>query len=85
MIERHDKQTLTMILDPKELGKVKLSIDMSDKIVHARLEVENEAAKKAVESQLNQLNSNLQSSGLQVGSLNVAINNSDSKKLKNFE
>ncbi|MCF8240188.1 MAG: flagellar hook-length control protein FliK [Melioribacteraceae bacterium] len=84
-IERHEKNSMVLTLDPKELGRVKLNIDVIDKIVYANFEVDSEAVRKVIETQINQLNSNLHNAGLQIGSYNVSLSNSDSKYTKGSE
>ena len=81
-VQKQEKNSITLILDPKELGKVKLNLDLIDKIIHARFEVENEAVRKVLESQMSQLSNNLQNMGLQVGSYSVALSNNENKGMK---
>lgn len=83
-IEKNEGHSLTIKIDPESLGTVKIALDVVDKLVHANIEVENEAAKKMVESNLNQLYSQLSQSGIQLNSLNISLANQEGKQNKNF-
>ncbi|MGE5497903.1 MAG: flagellar hook-length control protein FliK, partial [Syntrophothermus sp.] len=83
-IEKNEGHSLTIKIDPESLGSVKIALDVVDKLVRANIEVENEAAKKMVESNLNQLYSSLSQSGIQLNSLNISLANQEGKQHKNF-
>jgi len=48
-------------------------------VVSGHIEVENEAAKKLVESNLSQLYNSLSGSGVQLNSLNISLSNNEQK------
>ncbi|MGE5679450.1 MAG: flagellar hook-length control protein FliK [Bacillota bacterium] len=72
--------SLTLKIDPESLGTVKIALDVIDKLVHAKIEVENEAAKKMVENNLNQLYNSLNQNGIQLSSLNISLASYEQQK-----
>jgi flagellar hook-length control protein FliK len=83
-IQKNDSHSITLKIDPESLGSVKIALDVVDKIVHANIEVENEAAKKMVENNLNQLYNSLNQNGVQFSSINISLANHEQKQQKSF-
>ncbi|MBI1938182.1 MAG: flagellar hook-length control protein FliK [Ignavibacteriales bacterium] len=82
-LQSNEKQSITFQLTPENLGKVKLMVDYADSQLHASIEVENEQVKQFVQSNIEQLKNNLQSSGVQISNINVSISN-EQRDQKNF-
>ncbi len=82
-IGKHEKNTLTVSIDPKELGKLKIKLEtLNNNNVKAHIKVDNIAVKQAIESNLNELFSNLSKSGVQLSSVNISLNDSFDRKAK---
>lgn len=65
------RQQLSLRLDPPELGKVMLMLQVGNKEVNAVIRAENPDAAKAVAEQLSQLRASLEAQGLKVNKLEV--------------
>lgn len=81
-IQQGDKSSIVLKIDPENLGTVKIALNLADKVVHANIEVENEAARKLMENNLNQLYNSLNQSGIQFNSINISLANSEHKQGK---
>ena len=78
-IKNGDRKVVKLNLSPEDLGSVKISLDVNDKIVTAKINVTTDAAKQIILTQADSLKSSLTQSGIQLASLNVSVNNSDDK------
>ena len=58
-LEKQDKSSMTLNIEPENMGKVKISVEVNDKIVKANITVETEVVKNMLESKLGDLQSNL--------------------------
>ncbi|MBI9073158.1 MAG: flagellar hook-length control protein FliK, partial [Melioribacteraceae bacterium] len=83
-IEKQDKTSLVIKVNPEHLGKVKIALEITNKIVRANIEVENVAAKQMLEANIKELNVNLSQSGTQFGGVNITLANADHKNAKHF-
>lgn len=72
-IQQSEKGSLVLRVDPEHLGSIKIALETIDNMMHAKIEVENEAARKLVENNLNHLQSSLNQNGVQLSSLNVSL------------
>lgn len=81
-IQQGDRSSIVLKIDPESLGTVKIALDLADKVVHANIEVENEAARKLMENNLNQLYNSLNQNGLQLNSINISLANQEQKQGK---
>ena len=70
-----DKQSISFQLSPDNLGKVKLVIDLIQNHVNTHIEVENEQVKQFIQQNVEQLKTNLQSSGIQLNTVNISLAN----------
>lgn len=84
IINQKDSKSVVLQLKPENLGKIKLSIDVTNNIVHARVEVENEAAKQMVQSNLDALKHSLNLSGLQLSTVDVSLSGGQQKSFKSY-
>lgn len=72
-IQQGEKQTISFQLTPENLGKVNLTIDLVDNSITTKIEVENEQVKQFIQSNIEQLKTNLQSSGIQLNNINISL------------
>lgn len=63
-------------LNPENLGKIALSISHEKGVITGQFVAESEAVKKIIESNLNQLKTQLQSQGINVDSLKIVVGDS---------
>ncbi len=75
-----DQKNVVLKLIPEDLGKVKISLDISNNIIHAHAEVENEAAKILMQNNVDILKQSLVQQGLQLNSLNISLANHQEQK-----
>lgn len=83
IIESSERQTAILKLVPKELGTVKIVLDTIDNSLTARIEVENETVGLVVRNNIEQLKHSLAQSGVNLGSISIALANSDHKQSNN--
>ena len=81
-IQKQDTNTITLKVDPESLGKLKITIDMTDQVVKANIVVESDAVKTIVENNLNDLTNQLSRNGVQVSSVNVTLSEGEQKQNK---
>lgn len=84
IIQTGEKQSVTFQLTPENLGKVKLSIDLVENQINTRIEVENEQVKQFIQSNIEQLRQNLQTSGIHLNNVNISLAESEQKFSKAF-
>ena len=78
-LEKQDKSSMTLNIEPENMGKVKISVEVTDKIVRANITVETEVVKNMLESKLGDLQSNLNKNGNQQGMVNISLQNNEQK------
>ncbi len=83
-VQQGNSKSALLKLDPENLGKVKIVLDVVDKSVHASVEVENENVRQIVQNNINELKQSLNLSGLQLSSVNVSLNNNDENTNKSL-
>ena len=83
-IQQGNSRSALLKLDPENLGKVKIVLDVVDKSVHASVEVENDNVRQIVQNNINELKQSLNLSGLQLSSVNVSLNNNDENTNKSL-
>ncbi len=79
IIKSGEKKSVTINLYPEELGSVKVSLEISDKSVVAKINVANDSVRQMLITQADNLKTSLNQSGIQLASLNVSVNNSEDK------
>lgn len=72
-MQHGDRSQMVLKIDPENLGLVKIALETVDSMLNASIEVENEAAKKLVETSLPQLHASLNQSGVHLNSLNISL------------
>lgn len=81
---------LKMVLNPPELGNLKVDLSMKDKVLNGSFKVDSESAKELVMSHLGNLKSALEEHGIKMGDFNVNVQqglehqNSQSFESQNF-
>lgn len=68
-----DMTKMEMQLNPENLGKMYLEISEKDGVVSAKIQLQNEAVKEAVEAQLVELRQNLNQAGVKVDAVEVTV------------
>lgn len=79
-----ESKGVTLKLKPGDLGKVKITLEVVNKIVHANIEVDNEAVKQMVQNNINNLRQSLNLNGLQLSSMTVSLSSQEGKSNKSF-
>jgi len=82
-IEKQEKGSLTINIEPENMGKVKISVEVNDKVVRANITVENETVKNMLESKLGDLQSNLNKNGNQNSFVNINLQEQANKNARN--
>ena len=85
VIKSSDKKNVKFDLYPEKLGSVKVSLDVTDKMVTAKIQVANEAVRQIILSQADVLKSSLIQSGIQLAGLNVSVNSSGDRPQQNIK
>jgi flagellar hook-length control protein FliK len=83
-IGQGQSKSIELKLKPEDLGKVKIALEVVDKVVHANIEVENESVKQMVQTNINNLKQSLSQNGLQLSNLSVSISGGEAKSNKSF-
>jgi hypothetical protein len=81
-ISKGETKSIVLKIDPENLGKVKIVVEMADKVVNANIEVENENVKKAVLNNIENLKNSLAQEGVQLNSVNVNLPGYEQKNPK---
>ncbi len=85
IIKQNEVKTVILKLQPEELGKVKVVLDMVNNGIKANIEVGNEAVRQTVQSNIEQLKQNLIQQGIQLSSLNITLSDFNQKPNKTFD
>lgn len=80
-----ENTSLEMHLSPENLGRVSLNIQSKDGVMTAQITTENQAAREAIESQLQILKETIESQGIKVEAIEVTISNFSFLDGKNAE
>ena len=83
-IKKKESTKLVLQLDPAKLGKVKITLDVVKDTIKAHIEVENNAAKQAVQTNMHELYSQLNKSGINLGTVNITLHEGGNKEAKQF-
>ncbi len=82
LISKKENGIIKLQIKPESLGKILITIDATKEIVNARIEVENKAVQALLENNINQLYSNLNQNGVQLSSVQIFLNQGESKNYK---
>jgi hypothetical protein len=72
-IEKRDRNSLTVKVEPEALGKVRITVETIKNALTTRIEVETEAAKQLVERNIHQLTQQAAQSGTPIQSVQVSV------------
>jgi|YelNatPaOPRAMG01_1025707.scaffolds.fasta_scaffold00063_59 hypothetical protein len=79
-----ESKNLVLQLKPENLGKVKISLDVSGNSVSAHVEVENDSVKQMVQTHIDNLKQSLNLNGLQLSTLDVELSGGEQKPSRFF-
>lgn len=82
LISKKENGTVKLQIKPESLGKILITVDATKEIVNARIEVENKAVQTLLENNINQLYSNLNQNGVQLSSVQIFLNQGESKNYR---
>jgi flagellar hook-length control protein FliK len=85
LIEKGEKKSVEFQLNPENLGKLAIKLEVINKIVSASIKVDNEATQQLVQNSLEGLKTSLNQNGVQFNSLNVSLSDSEGKNQKFFK
>ena len=74
-ISKQEKGSLSFDIKPEHLGKMKITLDTTEHVVRARIEVESEQSKHLIEKNLDKLHQELAENGVELNSLNISLSN----------
>lgn len=75
VVIKPSQSTMDMMLNPEHLGRVQLNISSKEGVLTASFITQTEAAKEAIESQIQVLKENLEAQGLKVEEMEVTVAN----------
>ena len=84
-IQKNEKSFMVLELEPKHLGKVNITLDSSSHSIKAHIQVDNLQAKQLLENNLDELFSNLNKNGIQLGSLDISLNDANRQQNENLK
>ncbi len=80
-----ETKTITFKVVPESLGKIKVSLDVTELTAKATIEVETEAVKQIVQSNIETLKQSLTQNGITVSTISVSLNGSYQKQNRNVD
>lgn len=80
-----ERSTLTVQLQPKELGKMKIELELKEGIVNGKIFVESETAKQALQQHLQTMKDQIKNQGITLESLEVNISNESFQEFRQQE
>ena len=84
-IQKNEKSFMVLELEPKHLGKVNITLDSSSHSIKAHIQVDNPQTKTLLENNLDELFSNLNKNGIQLGSLDISLNDANRQQNENLK
>lgn len=85
IISTKESKSVVLQLKPENMGKIKLSIDVTNNVVHARVEVENDQVKQMLQANLDVLRHSLNMNGLQLSAIDVSMSGGQQRSYKSYE
>ncbi|MBU0472776.1 MAG: flagellar hook-length control protein FliK [Bacteroidetes bacterium] len=85
LIQKGEKKSVEFQLNPENLGKMNIKLEIVNKIVSASIKVESETTQQAVQNSLEGLKTSLTQQGVQLSSLSVSLSNSEDKNNRYFK
>ncbi len=85
LISKGEKKSIEFQLNPENLGKMAVKLEVVNKIVTASIKVDNEITQQLIQNSLEGLKASLNNNGVQFNSLNVSLSYSEDKNQKYFK
>ena len=85
LIQKGEKKSVEFQLNPENLGKMNIKLEVINKMVSASIKVDNETTQQAVQNSLEGLKTSLNQQGVQLSSLNVSLADSEEKNNRYFK
>ncbi len=85
LIQKGEKKLVEFNLNPENLGKIAIKLEVVNKVVTASIKVENEMTQQILQNSLEGLKTNLNHNGVQFNALNVSLSNSEEKNQRYFK
>ena len=85
LIQKGEKKSVEFQLNPENLGKMNIKLEVINKMVSASIKVDNETTQQAVQNSLEGLKTSLNQQGVQLSSLNVSLADSEEKNSRYFK
>ncbi|MBX2975348.1 MAG: flagellar hook-length control protein FliK [Ignavibacteriaceae bacterium] len=82
IIQSGEKHTVSMKLTPESFGTVKVLLETINNVLTAKIEVESDAVKQIIQSNVEQLRQSLSDNGIHLSNLNVTLANGEQKSSK---
>jgi flagellar hook-length control protein FliK len=79
IIQQNSIKSVVLQLKPESLGKIKVTVDVDNNLVSAKVEVDNEAVKQIVQNNSLELTHSLNSNGMHLSSLSVSVSSGEQK------
>ena len=73
MVSAHTTRRVTLQLEPEHLGRLRVTISVSDGAIHTHIVADNHAVRQMLESNSSLLQQAMQERGLQLGALQVSV------------
>jgi trimeric autotransporter adhesin len=84
IIQQNNAKSVVLQIKPESLGKIKVTVDINNNVVSARVEVDTEAIKQIVQNNTTELRQALGLSGMQLSSLSVNLSGGEQKQYQSF-
>ncbi len=79
LVKDGNTNSVILNLKPESLGRMKVTVDVSNNTVHANVEVDTESVKLIVQNNINDLKNSLNLNGMQLSSLTVNVSGGEQK------
>ena len=79
LVQQSNSKSVVLQLKPESLGKIKVTVDVNNNTVNARVEVDTEAVRQIVQNNTIELRQSLNSNGMQLNSLSVNVSSGEQK------
>ncbi|GEM_PF-6800518 len=79
-IQTKEKSSIVLQLQPENLGKIKLAMEVVNDVVKASVAVENDSVKQMLESNLPELQLQMAKAGINLGQVNITLNQNTNSK-----
>jgi flagellar hook-length control protein FliK len=80
IIQQNNSKTVVLQLRPESLGKIKVTVDVNNNSVIARVEVDTEAVRQIVQNNTSELRQSLNLNGMQLSSMSVNVSGGGEQK-----